>query len=214
MADSAGVRIDGQTLARPPLGSGEGTGAAGGSDAARAALRRRLLMMLAGLLVVAVGLSGAVEALRVHPIAGRAEPGLITGVDPCPSDRVCAISPQPSAQMWDATFQAFPGYRQVATTVIFDARTGQSYSQSMTLTNGEIVIRLTATREQDSAARAMTVEVASASSDGIVVSARPADGPPDRLAVAALSGPQDALLPVEAAFGWAATVDLFGDGPG
>ena len=59
-----------------------------------------------------------------------------------------------------------------------------------------------------------TVEVASASSDGIVVSARPADGPPDRLAVAALSGPQDALLPGEAAFGWAATVDLFGDGPG
>lgn len=172
-----------------------------------------VLGVLAVLVVLGVGLSGAVRTLRVHEIAGEGRAGLIKGVDPCPPDRACAISPQPSAPMWEATYLAFPGYDHIATTVVFDASTGQSFSESLTLTNGPIVVRLTATREPGAVPRAVVVGVTAASSEGMVVTAVPVTGPPDRTAIAALSGPEDLLLPVQAAIAWASTVDLFGDQP-
>lgn len=170
-------------------------------------------MAVAGLLVAVLALSAAIEQFRVHAISGRGAAGLIRGIDPCPPDRACAISAQPSAQMWEATYLAFPDYSQTSATVVFDARTGLSYSQSMLLRSGDIVIRLTVLRDQGSVPRPMVVDVTAASTDGIVVTSSPADGSTDRIATATLSGPQDALLPVDAAIAWASTVDLFGDAP-
>lgn len=216
MADSAGVRIDGERVdapaGRPPAGARTaGARTAGWAPADRAALRRRLLMGLVGVVIAALALSLAVERLRTDSIAGEGRAGLLTGIYPCPPQRACAISAQPSARMWDAAFQAFPEFGQVSTTVVFDARTGRTYSESLTLTDGRIVIRLTVTREPDSVPREMFVDVTAASADGVVVSAIPADGVADRTTTAALSGPEDSLLPVAAAVAWAGTVDLFGD---
>lgn len=139
VGDTVGVRIDGEIVARPSVPA-TGRGARAEPDAAQPTLRRRALIALAGLLGAVLMLSGAVGQLRVHAIPGAGTAGLIRGIGPCPLGRACAISAQPSAQMWEATYRAFPDYAQIATTVVFDAQTGQSYSQSMTLRSGDIVI--------------------------------------------------------------------------
>ncbi|MCU1688849.1 MAG: hypothetical protein JWN20_777 [Jatrophihabitantaceae bacterium] len=209
MADSVGVLIDGQPAGR----SGADPGAGRPGRAVSPLLRRRLLLGLAGLGVAVLALSTVVGQVRDHAIPGDGRTAFIVSVDLCPPDRACAISDQPSAVMWDAAYHAFPEYTQVSTTVVFDAGTGVSYSESIKLTYGAIVIRLTVTRDPGSVPRAMSVDVTAASTDGVVVIGVPVDGGADRKTTAALSGPEDALLPVDAALVWAATVDLFGDAP-
>jgi hypothetical protein len=208
MADSAGVRIDGIAVAPPSRGGAEGHRS---EPAAGTRMpRRAVLLCLAVLVAAAVGLTGAVHVLRVQQVAGQGQAGRITATAPCPPGRSCAISAQPSAQMLDAASIAFPGLELISTTVEFDAATGLSYSESMTLSDGAIVIRLTATREPGSVPREVFVDVTAASSDGVIVMAVPADGVQDRMTVAALSGPEDALLPVDAAVAWASIPDLLG----
>ena len=196
---TAGVRIDGADVgaaADHPPGGG-----------------RRARLTLAAALAMLVAFAAAVEHWRVDAVAGQGRGGLVRSVDPCPIERSCAISPQPSERMTAAADQAFPGYTRVSTTVLFDAGTGATSGQSMTLTKDGIVVSLTVSRDLWSQPREMLVDVTSASSDGVVVTAVPADGVVDRMSTAALSGPDDVLLPVDAAILWATTLDLFGDGP-
>jgi hypothetical protein len=172
-------------------------------------LRRYALLALVLLLAYAGALTELGRAVQLRAIGGSGTVAPTVFMGPCPTGRTCAITDQPSVNMYLAIQTWFPDYDIAASSGLFDARNGQTYAQRVVLTHEDVHVVLSASAGPGSLAREMQFALSTIQGH-VIVTASPIDSAQNRGASVSMYSTAGSALPIQAAESWATTLDLFG----
>jgi hypothetical protein len=174
-----------------------------------ARLRRYALLAFVLLLAYAGALTELGRAVQLKAISGSGTVAATVFMGPCPTGRTCAITDQPSVNMYLAIQTWFPEYDIAASSGLFDSRNGQTYAQRVVLTHDDVHVVLSASAGPGSLAREMQFAL-SAIQGHVIVTASPIDSAQNRGASVSMYSTAGSPLPIQGAESWATTLDLFG----
>jgi hypothetical protein len=173
-----------------------------------ARLRRYALLVFVLLLAYAGALTELGRAVQLKAISGTGTVAPAVFMGPCPTGRTCAITDQPSVNMYLAIQTWFPEFDIAASSGLFDARNGQTYAQRIVLTHNDVHVVLSASAGPGSLARQMQFAVSTIQGH-VIVTASPIDSAQNRGASVSMYSTAGSALPIMAAESWATTLDLF-----